>query len=73
MPNEVLEVYKTLTLEAQQEVEHLIYFLSSQQKRVLSSENSNNAILDSFIGKCNSWNGEDALSYQKKLRNEERV
>ncbi len=33
MPSSLLEAYETLTLEAQQEVEHLIYFLLSQQKK----------------------------------------
>lgn len=68
MPNAVLEAYKTLTIEAQQEVEHLIYFLVAQQKKQNGSEIPDSAVLDSFVGKCTSWNGEDAMTYQKSLR-----
>lgn len=73
MPSSLLEAYETLTLEAQQEVEHLIYFLLSQQKKKKSQDNGNSSIIDSFLGKCSSWNKEDALTYQNNLRKEERV
>lgn len=73
MPDTVLDAYNTLSLEAQKEVEHLIYFLASQQKKEKTVDSSSSTVLDSFIGKCNSWKNEDILEYQKNLRSEERV
>lgn len=73
MPDTVLDAYNTLSLEAQKEVEHLIYFLASQQKKERSSSVNGSNLLDTFIGKCNSWKNVDALEYQKNLRSEERV
>lgn len=73
MQEALLEKYDTLTLEAKQEVQHLIYFLSSQQEKKSSPATSNEKILDTFLGSTHSWNNEDALEYQKNLRTEERA
>lgn len=73
MPDTVLDAYNTLSLEAQKEVEHLIYFLASQQKKEKTGCTDSSNILDSFVGKCTSWKNEDILEYQRKLRSEERV
>lgn len=73
MQDALLEKYDTLTLEAKQEVQHLINFLSFQQEKEILPKTSNEKILDSFLGSTHSWNNEDALDYQKKLRAEERV
>lgn len=69
----VLDAYNTLSVEAQKEVEHLIYFLVSQRNKEVTSTLTKENILDSFIGKCNSWKGMDAMEYQRKLKAEDRV
>lgn len=73
MSDAVLDAYNALSLEAQKEVEHLIYFLVSQQNKQSEKVKSQEELIDSFVGKCHSWNSVDALEYQKSLRSEERV
>ncbi len=73
MSDAVLDAYNALSLEAQKEVEHLIYFLISQQNKRNEKSESQEDVIDSFVGKCRSWNSIDALDYQKSLRSEERV
>ena len=80
MPEPVADIYDTLTLSAQQEVyDFMMYLLQKQQKLSESLQKDTRkqkrmAALSEFAGSMKeTWNGVDALEYQKNLREERSI
>ncbi len=80
MPKPVSDIYDTLTLSAQQEVyDFMMYLLQKQQKLSESLQQDTRkqkrmAALSEFAGSMKeTWNGVDALEYQKNLREERSI
>ena len=79
MPDNVVQLYNTLTTQAQEEVyDFMMYLVQKEEKNVFQSDAKDEqkkrlAALYEFAGSGKHlWNGIDALAYQQKLR-EERV
>ena len=80
MPKPVADIYDTLTLTAQQEVyDFMMYLLQKQQNLSESLQKDTRkqkrmAALSEFAGSMKeTWNGVDALEYQKNLREERSI
>ena len=80
MPKPVAELYDTLTQTSQQEAyDFMMYLLQKQQNlsEAIHKETRKQkrmAALTKFAGSMKeSWNGVDALEYQKKLREERTI
>ncbi len=80
MPKPVSDIYDTLTLSAQQEVyDFMMYLLQKQQNLSESLQKDTRkqkrmAALSEFAGSMKeTWNGVDALEYQKNLREERSI